>query len=234
MKVYNESEISEIYNCIVDKNYSKYKELEKYHNYFFYFLECYKRDLRNLRYLIELLDDNYDKIGPCNIEFINDLILHDQLNYGYIKGDAIGAFVILYNRKAYPFYYDYYRFFQVLFDTCKEYQDDKYKEVNKYREAYLEAIKMDKYIDEEKYRTFQYNNHVLVGYITSYCYYNNYEPEKIKDLVTYFLNNYEQLINIMDVNGMTREELTIDKSGLNYYIDYYKKNKDKKELKIIK
>ena len=93
---------------------------------------------------------------------------------------------------------------------------------------------MDKYIDEEKYRTFQYNNHVLVGYITSYCYYNNYEPERIKDLVAYFLNNYEQLINIMDVNGMTREELTIDKSGLNYYIDYYNKNKDKKELKIIK
>lgn len=234
MKVYNESEISEIYNCIIERNYSKYKGLEKYHNYFFYFLECFKRDLRYLRALIELLDDNYDKIGPCNIEFINDLILRDQLNFGYINGDAVGAFVILYDRKAYPFYYDYYRYFQVLFDTCKEYQDDKYKEVNKYREAYQEAIKMDKHVDEEKYRTFQYNNHVLIGYITSYCYYNNYEPERIKDLVIYFFNNYEQLINIMDVNGMTKDELTITKSGLNYFIDYYNKNKDKEILKVIK
>ena len=234
MKNYNVDEIVKIYNCIVNKDYSNYKELEKYHNYFFYFHECFKRDLRYLKALIELLDDNYDKIGPCNIEFINDLILKDQLNFGYIRGDAVGAFVILYDRKAYPFYYDYYRYFQILFDTCRQYQDERYKEVNKYREVYQEAIKMDKRVDEGKYRSFQYNNHVLIGYITSYCYYNNYEPERIKDLVTYFFNNYEQIINIMDVNGMTKDELTINKSGLNYFIDYYNKNKDKKELKIIK
>lgn len=234
MKIYNADEIVKIYNCIVNKDYSNYKELEKYHNYFFYFHECFKRDLRYLKALIELLDDNYDKIGPCNIEFINDLILKDQLNFGYIRGDAVGAFVILYDRKAYPFYYDYYRYFQILFDTCRQYQDERYKEVNKYREVYQEAIKMDKHVDEGKYRSFQYNNHVLIGYITSYCYYNNYEPERIKDLVTYFFNNYEQIINIMDVNGMTKDELAINKSGLNYFIDYYNKNKDKKELKIIK
>lgn len=234
MKDYNERAINDIFECIAVHDYSKYPELEKYHDYFFYFRDCYIRDLGKLRILIQFLEENYDKIGQCNIEFINDLILHDQLNYGYIRGDAIGAFMIFHDKKAYPFFSNYYRYFQILFDTCKEYQDEKYNEINKYRLAYEEAINMDKHVDEVKYRDFQYNNHILIGYITSYCYYNDYAPERIKDLVSYFFNNYEQLINIMDVNGFTREGFTLTMAGLNYFINYYNNNKDKKEFKVIK
>ena len=75
---------------------------------------------------------------------------------------------------------------------------------------------------------------MIIRYTIAYCYYNNYEPDKALEIVRFFMDNYEQIVNGFDVNGFTRHDRVINNDGLYYYFKYYEDNFNKGSLRVIR
>ena len=235
----NRLDISELYECIINDNYRSFPEFEKYNYYFELFFNNYNRDLSALNELVELLELYNKDMDKLSREFMMGLKVQDQIQLGFATNAPIYALGLLFDKSRYPFNYDYYRYFKVLFGATEKIRKKSLQGINKYRDIYETIIDYDSFesskkIDQDNYHNFQFNYHMLVNYAFSYAYYMNYEPERVKRIIEYFVKNYEQIINNFDVNGLTREDLVISKQGLNYYIDFYKMNNQKQELKVIK
>ncbi len=234
----NRYDISELYECIINDNFKRFPNLEKYRYFFELFFNNYNRDYRSLDELVKILDLYYKDINKLSREFVEDIKVQDQLQLGYATSAPIYALGLLFDKDRYPFNYDYYKWFKILFVATGSYKK-KYKEVNKYRDIYDQVIDFSsleccKAINQDNYRNFQFNYHMLTNYALAYSYFKSYEPERIKEIVEYFVKNYEQLINNFEVNGLTREELVISKQGLDYYMEYYNNINKHKELKSIR
>lgn len=234
----NRFDVSELYECIINNNFKSFPNLEKYNYFFELFFNNYNRDFRSLDELVRLLKLYSKDINNLSREFIEEIKVQDQLQLGYSTKAPIYALGLLFDRKRYSFDYDYYKYFKILFGAASL-NKKKFKEVNKYREIYehikdFSSLECSKTINQDNYRNFQFNYHMLANYALAYSYYMNYEPERIKEIVEYFVKNYEQLINNFEVNGLTREELVISKQGLDYYMQFYNKNKSREKLKSIR
>lgn len=235
-------DLLQLYNCIVLGNYKGFEKYEKYHCYFEKFYANFCTNTNYLATLVYLLDKYYGKFRMAekvNVDVIDAILEADRMQLvGISTGDAINALGLLLNRQEYPFDYNYYKYFKVLFDAANKLDCEEFGEVNKYRKVSNEVrgyviTKYKNMVDEGKYNNFQYNYYMLVLFATSYAYYMNYEPEKISDIVDFFIRNYEQIINIFDVNGFTKEDLSLNTDGLSYYMHYYEKNNEKDKLKRI-
>ncbi len=230
---------SVLFGSILSNRYEdEYKEYGKYHYYFELFFGNYSNSHIDLLEYIEVFDAFYNQMETLNRDFYEKIINVDLVQHGGVHSKSpLYAIPILFDKKYYNFDSTYYEAFKVLFSACEFMKKRKvFKEVNKYHDMYREVLYSDSLrnsVDEEKYRNFQFNYHMIVGYATAYCYYMSYEPERLKDIVSFFVRNYEQIINIFELNGLTREDFVINKNGLSYFTEYYENNGSKGTLRTI-
>ena len=111
-----------LYNCIILGNYKDYPDMEKYVYYFRLFYDNYNRNLGNLSDLVTVLENCYSEMNKFPIEFYQELCVYDKLQLGTSTGDPIKSTGILCNRTLFPFDYNYYKCFKILFDTCKNFK----------------------------------------------------------------------------------------------------------------
>ena len=231
-------DIDHLYACILTDDFDEeYSEFAKYSYYFDLFWENYRRNPIDVLTHIDIFEKYYDKMERLDENFYKLLINSDIIDAGGVHTNSpIYAVALLFNNKYMDFSYEYYKAFKILASTCS-FEPSKYPYINGFYEELNKLLysktKTNYPIDEERYRNLEFNYHMVLGHAMAYCYYMGYKPEKMKEIMEFFIKNYQQIINSFEVNGLTREDLIINKKGLSYFTEYYESNADKGTLKPI-
>ena len=237
----------DLFKDAVDNFCQQHPELIKYKDYVYYFYSSIVFYDKSINLLVDILDKYHERIeNDIDFNFINELNHFDMLRLGFSTDDPIYSLALMYDPKYIEFNGKYVKCFLILYSAYKKYisnkdytyRDNVFNNLSKYDKVFDQlkdnSNKLFKKIDENAYTNFQYNYSMIIRYTIAYCYYNNYEPEKALEIVRFFMDNYEQIVNGFDVNGFTRHDRVISDDGLYYYFKYYEDNCNKGSLRVIR
>lgn len=232
---------------VIDNFFNEHPKLKKYKDYIKIFFSNIVFNPNCLNDLEDILDTYYEKMNKeIDFNFLAELYRFDNLNYGFSTEAPIYSLALMYNPKYLAFNEEYVRYFLVLYSAYSLYVQNKdqtyidtvFHNIDKYKKIFDDLKnnrnELFREIDESEYNNFQYNYAMIIRYTIAYCYYNDYEPEKALEIVRFFMNNYEQIVNSFDVNGFTKDDRAINDKGLFYYFKFYEDNGSKESLKVIK
>ena len=231
----------------VDNFCQQHPNLIEYKDYVYCFYSSIVFNDKCEKLLVDVLDKYHERIKKdIDSHFIHELSYYDTLNMGFSTDNPIYSFALMCDPKYIEFNGKYVKCFLILYSAYKKYisnkdhtyRDNVFNNLSKYDKVF-DQLKdnsngLFKQIDETIYTNFQYNYAMIIRYTMAYCYYNNYEPDKAFEIVRFFMDNYEQIVNGFDVNGFTRHDRVISDEGLYYYFKYYEDNCNKGSLKVIR
>ena len=222
----------DLFKDAVDNFCQQHPNLIEYKDYVYYFYSSIVFDDKSINLLVDVLDKYHERIKKdIDFNFINELNHFDMLRLGFSTNDPIYSLALMYDPKYIDFNRKYVNCFLVLYSAYKNctrnnnhtYSNNVFNSLSVYDKIFddlKEYNKLFKKIDENAYTNFQYNYSMIIRYTIAYCYYNNYEPDIAFEIVRFFMDNYEQIINNFDVNGFTRHDRVINDEGLYYYFKY--------------
>ena len=227
--MYSYDDARELLDCIKNDNKSnKFDELKEYKDYIIMFYNNFKNNTEGLRLLINIIAKHPSKFTSLSGNFINTLINTDHHNYGCYTLYPIKALYLLFGE--YPkLDYEYSLTFNLLLDCYEFYELEVLKNIKEYFKV-IDSMKFK--VCKNSDGNLQYNYHILLRYIGSYCYYNNINPEEIINYANFFIDNYDQIINILDVNQLNKDDLAISFEGEKFFINFYHANNEKTLKKI--